>query len=157
MISRFFVLLGAYLIRFEVVFLPIDQRKNISLFLLCIEPWHILCINIRFLYSITIELSYHHYIFPQYVSPIIFPPITCFPPLFLLHYLPSSSIFPIHYVIPIIFIMYEPYYISPLYFITTSSPLLFPSHYICPTIFPYSLSYTHICPIFFPPIIFPAI
>ena len=107
-------------------------KKNISLFLLCMEPWHILCINIRVLYSITIKLSYHHYLSHHYVSPIIFPPIICFPPLSLLHYLPSSSIFPLFYVIPIIFNMYEPYY-------------------ICPTILPYSLSYTYICPIFFPP------
>ena len=151
MISRFFVLLGAYLIRFEVVFLPIDQRKNISLFLLCIEPWHILCINIRFLYSITIELSYHHNIFPQYVSPIIFPPIY-FPPLSLLHYLPSSSIFLLFYVIPIIFNIYEPYYISPLSFITTSSPLLFPSHYICPLSFHIHYLIPIFAPFSFPPL-----
>ena len=130
MISRFFVLLGAYLIRFEVVFLPIDQRKNISLFLLCIEPWHILCINIRFLYSITIELSYHHYIFPQYVSPIIFPPIY-FSPRYL-----YSIIFPV----PVYF-SYSMW--SPLYLIYMNL-IIFP-HYLS------SLPPPHYC---FPPTIF---
>ena len=107
-------------------------KKKMSFILLCLEPWHILCINIRVLL-----LNYYQTILP----PLSFLPL-CFPHYISPHYLFPSTIF-LNLSFPLSF----PHYLTPtishtyynrhtIFPPTIFAPLSFHTHYLITNIFP---------------------